>query len=161
MAVGCVPNTDSATIRPTPALQNEAASSSNVAGPESPQPPSETPDERATRQILGVWSDNYQGKRTMTLQPDGVGSIVVELEGMTANLFAAQLTFEIRWKVENGRLHKKVLGGEPKARVNMVLSTLGDETDEEILELTPDRLLLLDKDGKTQYDWRRLRANGD
>jgi len=32
--------------------------------------------------------------------------------------------------------------------------------DEAILELTQDRLLLLDKDGKTKYDWRRVRSKG-
>jgi len=32
---------------------------------------------------------------------------------------------------------------------------LGDQVDEPILELTEHRLLLLDRDGKTKYDWRR------
>jgi hypothetical protein len=32
---------------------------------------------------------------------------------------------------------------------------MGDRVDEPILELTRDRLLLLDKDGETRYDWRR------
>jgi hypothetical protein len=34
---------------------------------------------------------------------------------------------------------------------------MGDRVDERILELTDDRLLLQDKDGKTKYDWRRKR----
>jgi len=33
----------------------------------------------------------------------------------------------------------------------------GDHVDEPNLELTEDRLLLLDKDGKTKYDWRRTK----
>lgn len=115
----------------------------------------ETPDEQTRRRIQGVWMDNYQGKRTMTLQPDGVGTIVVELQGVTATLFASRLRFDIRWRIEDERLHKRVLGGEPSARVNMILKTMGDRTDEKILELTDERLLLLDKDGKTQYDFRR------
>jgi hypothetical protein len=39
--------------------------------------------------------------------------------------------------------------------VNMILKMMGDRVDEPILELTRDRLLLLDKDGETRYDWRR------
>jgi hypothetical protein len=42
----------------------------------------------------------------------------------------------------------------------MILKTMGDTVDEEILELTEDRLLLLDQDGKTKYDWRRV-TNAD
>jgi hypothetical protein len=39
----------------------------------------------------------------------------------------------------------------------MILSMMGDHVDEVILELTDDRLLLLDKDGKTKYDWKRVK----
>jgi hypothetical protein len=33
---------------------------------------------------------------------------------------------------------------------------MGDRVDEPILELSGQRLLLLDADGKTRYDWRRV-----
>ena len=42
----------------------------------------------------------------------------------------------------------------------MILSTMGDHVDEPILELTEDHLLLLDKDGKTKYDWKRVKGSG-
>jgi hypothetical protein len=32
----------------------------------------------------------------------------------------------------------------------------GDRVDEPILEVNGKRLLLLDADGKTRYDWRRV-----
>ena len=38
----------------------------------------------------------------------------------------------------------------------MILKTMGDRVDEPILELTEKRLLLLDVDGRTRYDWRRV-----
>jgi hypothetical protein len=34
---------------------------------------------------------------------------------------------------------------------------MGDRVDEPILELTQDRLLLLDENGKRKYDWQRVR----
>jgi hypothetical protein len=39
----------------------------------------------------------------------------------------------------------------------MILKTMGDRVDEPILELTEERLLLLDSDGKKMYDWQRVK----
>jgi hypothetical protein len=36
-----------------------------------------------------------------------------------------------------------------------VLNTMGNTAEDTILEMTEDRLLLLDKNGKTKYDWKR------
>jgi hypothetical protein len=113
-------------------------------------------DERFRRLVVGTWQDDYQGKRTMTLREDGTGTMVVELEGVKAILFAPRLQFEMDWSVERGRLKKRTLRGEPAAQVQLILKTMGDRVDEPILELTEGRLLLLDKDGQTKYDWRRV-----
>ena len=59
------------------------------------------------------------------------------------------------WSLQDGRLMKRTIGGKPETRVNMILRVMGDRVDEPILELTGQRLLLLDKDGETKYDWRR------
>ena len=108
--------------------------------------------------VVGRWSDEYQGKRTMTLNDDGTGTMIVELTDWRAALSASKLTFHMKWSVEGGRLKKQTISGEPEAKVKMILSTMGDHVDEPILELTEDRLLLLDKDGKTTYDWKRVKA---
>jgi hypothetical protein len=96
----------------------------------------------------------------MTLNKDGTGTMLVELSGLKATLFAGRLRFDMKWTVENGRLKKQTIGGEPAGKVQAILKTMGDRVDEPILELTRDRLLLLDKDGKTKYDWRRVRSKG-
>ena len=114
-------------------------------------------DERFRRLAVGTWEDDYQGERTMTLKDDGTGTMVVDLEGVKATLFASRLRFDMKWSVENGRLKKRTIGGEPSLRVQFILNTMGDRVDEPILELTEARLLLLDKDGETKYDWRRVR----
>jgi hypothetical protein len=114
-------------------------------------------DEQLRRLVVGTWQDDYQGKRTKTLDEDGTGKMIVELEGLKARLFAQRLTFEMVWSVENGRLKKQTIKGEPAVKVQMILKTMGDRVDERILELDNDRLLLLDKDGKTKYDWRRVK----
>ena len=114
-------------------------------------------DEQFRRLVVGTWEDDYQGKRTMTLKDDGTGTMVVELDGLKAKLFAPRLQFEMVWSVDQGRLKKQTLKGEPAVTVQTILKAMGDRVDERILELTQDRLLLLDKDGKTKYDWRRVR----
>ena len=70
---------------------------------------------------------------------------------------APRLQFDMVWSVEGGRLKKQTVGGVPAAQVQMILKTMGNRVDEPILELTEERLLLLDQDGKTQYDWQRVK----
>ena len=119
---------------------------------------SEDPQARLRRLVAGTWQDDYQGKRTMTLQPDGTGTMVVELNGFNAFLMGSRLRFDMTWSVEEGRLKKHTVGGEPAQKVQTILKMMGDRVDEPILELTEDRLRLLDGDGKTKYDWRRVQA---
>lgn len=110
---------------------------------------------RCRTKIVGNWEDDYQGKRHLTVNEDGSGTMVVELDGIGKKLFAARLSFDLEWSLADGRVTMKTLGGEPKAKVQLVLKLYGSEADYKILELTDDRMLLLDGDGKTKYDWRR------
>jgi hypothetical protein len=119
--------------------------------------PSEERDGQLRRLVIGTWKDEYQGQRTMKLEKDGAATMVVELEGLKATLFAHRLEFDMRWSIEKGRLKKRTVGGSPAVAVKMIVKMMGDRVDERILELTKDRLLLLDKDGKTKYDWRRAK----
>ncbi|MDP6545669.1 MAG: hypothetical protein QGH60_16925 [Phycisphaerae bacterium] len=113
-------------------------------------------DARFRKLVLGVWADEYKGKRTMTIRPDGTATMIVELDGLTAIMFASKLRFDMVWSIKEGRLKKRTVGGKPAGRVRLILTTMGDRVDEPILELTEKRLLLLDADGKTKYDWRRV-----
>jgi hypothetical protein len=113
-------------------------------------------DDRFRRLVVGTWQDNYQGKRTMTLAADGTGRMVVELTGLKSRLFAPRLEFDMVWSLENGRLKKRTIKGTPATQVQLILKAMGDRVDEAILELTDQRLLLLDGNGKTKYDWRRV-----
>ena len=113
------------------------------------------PDAHTRSMVVGTWEDEYQGKRTMTLNDDDTGTMVVELTGWRAMMSAPRLKFNMKWTAQGGHLKKQTVNGEPKAQVMMILKTMGDHVDEPILELTKDRLVLLDADGKTKYDWKR------
>lgn len=124
---------------------------------ESPVSESEaSPDDHLRRLLIGTWEDDYQGKRTMTLQEGGTGTMIVELSGWRATLSAPRLRFDLVWSVEGGHLKKRTIGGEPETQVQMILKTMGDRVDEPILELTEMHLDLLDGDGKTKYHWSRV-----
>ena len=90
-----------------------------------------------------MWTDNFRGKRTMTLREDGTATMVVEPSGMFAKTFAEHLTFEMTWKVEGGRLKKQTTGGEPAGKVALIIKAMGNRVDEQILQLDDEHLQLL------------------
>ena len=120
--------------------------------------PDDSRDAEFRRQVVGVWEDDYEGHRTMTVRADGTATMVVELHGWKATFYASKLVFEMTWSLEHGRLKKHTTKGEPARRVKAILKLMGDRVDERILELTSQRLLLLDQDGKRQYDWHRVKG---
>jgi hypothetical protein len=147
---------------------NSSSRSNGSIAPADPMPVAETTataeaqpvdDDTQYRTLaLGTWQDEYKGKRTMHLHEDGTGTMVVELSGLTAKLFASRLEFDMVWSIEDGRMKKQTVGGRPEVKVKAILAMMGDRVDEPILELSEERLLLLDGDGKTRYDWRRAEA---
>ena len=110
-------------------------------------------DEQYRELIIGTWQDDYKGRRTLTVCGDGTATMVVEPDGLNA-VFAARLTFYEEWSIVAGHLKQKAIGGEPEARANLILKMMGDESNQKIIELTRERMLLQDADGKTRYDWR-------
>lgn len=116
-----------------------------------------TDDERLSEAVVGTWQDFYHGRRIMTIRPDGTATMLVELSGWKARLFTPRLRLEMVWTVEGGKLNRRTVGGEPADKVEYVNRRVGDRCSEPILELSGDRMRLLDQNGSQQYDWRRVR----
>jgi len=158
---GCGSTTDDAQPAATKVVPQRAEKTPDDPPPNKTPNPTDEPavdgDAQFRRLVVGTWEDDYKGKRTMTIREDGTATMVVELSGVQASLFASKLTFEMEWAGADGHLMKRTIRGEPAGRVNFILKTMGDRVNEPILELTEDRLLLLDADGETKYDWRRVR----
>jgi hypothetical protein len=142
-----------------PPLQNDGVADPTLPSKSKDGVKPDTEEDNSRRKLLGVWQDDYQGKRTMTLNEDGTGTMLVELSGLQSVLFASKLRFDMKWSLDGKKLTKKTVGGEPANKVNMILNTMGNTAEDTILELTDDRLLLLDKNGTTKYDWRRAMKN--
>lgn len=92
----------------------------------------------------------------MILRQDGTGTMIVDLKGWKAALYAKRLQFEMVWSIQNGRLRKKTVGGEPAGKVKAILRMMGDQVEQRITELTTEGLVLLDADGSKRYHWRRV-----
>src|SRR5689334_11564616 len=63
-----------------------------------------TKEDQARRKLLGVWHDEYKAKRTMTLNEDGTGTMLVELSGPQAFLMAPKLRFDMKWSFDGKKL---------------------------------------------------------
>ena len=68
-------------------------------------------DRSLHRMLVGAWEDDYQGHRTMTLNDDGTGVMIVELSGLTASLFASRLRFDMEWSGPSRTLEEANRGG--------------------------------------------------
>lgn len=113
-------------------------------------------DVLARKLVVGEWQDAYKGKRMLTINQDGTAQMIVEPDGLGA-LYAPRLVFQEEWVVENGYLTLNAIGGKPKAQVNFILKTMGTQSTHKILELTENKMLLLDGNGETTYSWQRVK----
>jgi hypothetical protein len=138
-------------------MTGAAGDAQEDANPES----SRTSEERFKQAILGDWEDEYHGKRHLTVRGDGTGTMLVEPDGIGKRLFAAELKFELEWSVTEDRVTMTMIRGEPKSKVQLILKLYGQEAEYRILEMSDERMLLMDSDGKTRYDWRRPGSAGD
>lgn len=131
-------------------VENREVVSSGKAVPEA-APEVMAPEQR----VLGVWRDFYRGERTLTLNSDGSGTMVVKLGGVAKKLFAETLQFDLVWQFEEGRLVMSTVDGRPASKFELIRKLYGDRADYDVLELTADQMRLRDFGGKTEYDWRR------
>ena len=114
-------------------------------------------DAQTSMLILGTWQDDYQGRRTLTVRPDGTATMLVEFDGWKARMFTPRLRIETTWMIEEGRFNRQTVGGEPADKVEFVKKRVGDRASDKIVKVTADRMVLIDQDGETRYNWRRVR----
>ncbi|MDB5341605.1 MAG: hypothetical protein JWN70_7224 [Planctomycetaceae bacterium] len=106
--------------------------------------------------VIGEWTGFYQGQRQLTVLEGGKATMVVEPEGLAAYLLAPKVTFEILWKVNKDQFEFEIVGGEPLDKVDVVTKMYGKRRSHKILDLQPEKIVLLDEDGVTEYVWNRV-----
>ena len=75
--------------------------------------------------IIGIWEDDYKGKRSLTVYDDGTATMVVEPSGLNAML-VGRLRFEETWSIDDGHITMTVTGGEPAEQVKLICQMMGD-----------------------------------
>lgn len=115
------------------------------------------PNREFRRLVIGTWQDFHHGKRTLIVRPDGTATMIVELSGWKARLFTPRLQLEIVWSVQDGKMHRRTVGGTPADKVEFVNRRAGVAVAEPIVELTPNRMVLRDQSGSQDYHWQRVR----
>jgi hypothetical protein len=114
-------------------------------------------DDAHRRAVIGLWQDDYQGARTLVVRPDGTATMTIEFDGWKARMFTPRLRIETTWRIENGQFERQTTGGQPADKVEFVKRRVGDRATDRIVEITGERMVLVDQDGETRYDWRRVK----
>jgi hypothetical protein len=114
-------------------------------------------DDVFRRAVIGAWQDDYQGERTLVVRPDGTATMTIEFDGWKARMFTPRLRIDTTWNIENGQFERQTTGGQPPDKVEFVKRRVGDRASDRIVEITGERMVLVDQDGETRYEWRRLK----
>lgn len=138
--------------------RNVSQTSPRLPGNDKPQgnSPSGMSLAEAQRAVTGEWTGFYQGQRRLTVREGGKATMLVEPEGLGSLLLAPKLTFEVLWKVNGDHLEFETVGGDPADKVEVVVKMFGKHRKHRIVDLKPERIVLLDEDGVTEYVWRRV-----
>lgn len=168
-----------AQVRPAPETRHEHAgpqtSVSRIAGtghaPASPSPagPSATAQETGSRPeagpeirlrnlLVGGWRQEFFGARVLTVRPDGTGEMIIRPNDLWKAAFGAELRLTMFWSLAGDRIDYGIRSGTPADRVRQAVQLWGDHWNEQIVELTSERLVLLAADGVTRSVWERVPA---
>ena len=116
-------------------------------------------DKEYVKALIGRWqSPESYGKITLTLKPEGKGTMYVEFSTVYSLLVDDELLIDITWKVKDGRCVFTSIRGQPKAAFELVTKIKGTVRDQKIIKVTKDQAIFFDdKRKKTNKVWKRLK----
>ncbi|HUQ71962.1 MAG TPA: lipocalin family protein [Planctomycetaceae bacterium] len=109
--------------------------------------------------VIGIWEDDFFGKRRMTFRDDGTATMVIELDAIGQLLYGPRLTFFIEWEQTDNRLTMKKTGGEPRDATASVSKLFGETSEQTIESLTDDEMRLRSSDSGKLYVHRRVTSD--
>jgi hypothetical protein len=116
-------------------------------------PAVETPPEPS---LLGVWEDEFYGKRRMTFHDDGTATMTLELDPVGQLLYGPRLLFHIAWEQTGDKLTLRMTGGEPAGSTATLSKLFGESSEQTIESLTADQMRLRSGDSGKLYVHRRV-----
>jgi hypothetical protein len=92
--------------------------------------------------LVGSWRDNFHGVRTFEFQPEGQGTMRLELDSVGQLIYGKEVLFRFDWKLEGRDLKLSMTGGEPKGTAETLGKLFGssfvytlDTLDDEMLAM--------------------------
>lgn len=120
------------------------------------QSPEDLVANRRSSLIVGSWTQEKFGTRTLIVHEDGTAEMAIVPNGAWSLVFGTRIDLTMFWSVKDGKLDYGVSGGTPEDKVRMAAKTWGDHWVEEIVELSEEKLDLLAEDGKSHSIWTRV-----
>jgi len=129
-------------------------------GVEPEEAPADPKTARLSKLIVGDWQQEFYGKRTLTVKPDGTATMTILPSGVFAFGFGPKIDLTMFWSVKDGHLDYGVNGGTPDDKVKLAAKTWGDHWVESIVTLDESKLDLLSEDGSSHSIWERATPSG-
>lgn len=119
---------------------------------------------RTVKLLLGSWTRESYGTRTLTIHEDGTAKMVIKPSSGYSFVFGPVINIEVKWELKDGHVDYKVTGGTPADKVDLAKKTWGDHWHEKIDKLDEKTLILQGEEGD-KYEWTRIedpeRSSGD
>lgn len=141
---------------PVAAIEIAATSAANppmAAERLGPSPPADVPQDSPPtagavlrEQVIGTWTRQRHGTRTITLQPDGTATADVALDSLAAWVYGSTLHLQLAWELDGDVMSQTVTGGTPEDAVRRLVRDWGDHRTYRVVEVTQDRLVMAEVD---------------
>lgn len=142
---------------PTNASEKSPAAKSNLAANGETKTTASDPDAKARLAIIGTWERFDDGRRRLTIKPDGTAVLVYEPKGFNRIALATgKLTVQIDWTLKAGYVDFRSKSGDPEYGFKVAKLSEGARKRRRIVKLTGDKLTLTnDAKDRVSY-WTRI-----
>lgn len=107
-------------------------------------------------QLVGVWTFERHGHRTITILPDGSATADVRLDLLGSLMYGERLNLQLTWSLEDDVMIQTVLSGTPASAVKRLIDDWGDRREYRVIDVSSSRLVLADVDDENdQQIWTR------
>lgn len=123
----------------------------------SEKPSTEYKAARFTKLLIGSWTREAYGTRTLTINEDATAKFVIKPSSFYAFVFGPEIIAEIEWELQGEYLDYGITGGTPADKLQLAKDSWGDHWHEKITRLDGENLILLGEDGQ-KYHWTRVKT---
>lgn len=133
---------ESSSVKPADPAGVPADASTSSTTPPTESPGSKSKDDELRALMLGCWFHVESGDHWIENFPDGTSRLLLKLDFVSSLLYGKQIEMDLTWEVKDGVLTHTIVKGNPQASVDSLVKDFGRARSSDILELTPERMLL-------------------